>query len=102
MELVLVTLDLDKKIRVKVNISNFVIEEVLLIKYKDEKQRLVAYILKFLNETKKNYKIHDKEMLAIIRYLKIQRYFLKDTKSQFKIWIDYKNLKYFMKVQKLN
>ena len=37
MELVLVTLDLDKKIRVKVNISNFVIEEVLLIKYKDEK-----------------------------------------------------------------
>ena len=52
MESVLVTLDLDKKIRVKVNISNFIIEKVLLIKYQDEKQRLVAYILKFLNETK--------------------------------------------------
>ena len=37
MESVLVTLDLDKKIRVKVNISNFIIEEILLIKYQDEK-----------------------------------------------------------------
>jgi len=37
MKSVLVTSDLDKKIRVKVNISNFVIEEVLLIKYKNEK-----------------------------------------------------------------
>ena len=36
-ELVLVTPDLDKKMRVEVDVSDFVIEEVLLIKYKDEK-----------------------------------------------------------------
>ena len=37
MEPVLVTPDLDKKIRVEVEVSDFVIEEVLSIKYKDEK-----------------------------------------------------------------
>jgi len=37
MEPVLVTPDLDKKIRVEVEVSDFVIEEVLSIKYKYEK-----------------------------------------------------------------
>ena len=36
---------------------------------KDRRWRLVAYLLKSLNETKRNYKIHDKEMLAVIRGL---------------------------------
>ena len=43
-----------------------------------------------------------KEMLVIIQCLEIQRYFLEGIKSQFEIWIDYKNLEYFIKVQKLN
>ena len=68
-EPVLVISGLDKEMRVKVNISNFIIKEVLLIKYKNEKWRLVAYILKLLNEAERNYEIYDKEMLAIIRYL---------------------------------
>jgi len=36
---------------------------------KDVQWRPVAYLLKFLNEMKRNYEIHDKEMLAIIRRL---------------------------------
>jgi len=35
----------------------------------DNKWRLVAFISKLLNEAERNYKIHDQEMLAIIRYL---------------------------------
>jgi len=62
----------------------------------------VTYISKLLNEAKKNYKIHDKEMLAIIQCLEAWRHFLKGVKNQFKIWTDYKNLEYFMKAQKLN
>ena len=50
----------------------------------------------------RNYKIHDKEMLAVIRRLENWRHLLKSTKFKFKIWIDYKNLEYFMRVQKLN
>jgi len=36
-ELVLVTPDLDKEVRVEVDTSDFVIEEVLSMKYEDEK-----------------------------------------------------------------
>ena len=65
-EPVLVILDLDKKMRIEVDVLGFAIGEVLLMKYEDEKWRLVAYILKLLNKAKRNYKIHDKEMLVII------------------------------------
>jgi len=57
----------------------------------------MAYISKLLNKAKNNYGIYDKEILVIIRYLEVWRYFLEGTKSQFEIWTDYKNLKYFMK-----
>ena len=101
-ELVLVTPDLDKEIRVKTNTSNFAMEGVLLMKCEDKRWRLVAYISKSLNEAKNNYEIHNKEILAIIRCLEVWRYFLEGIKSQFEIWTDYKNLEYFMKAQKLN
>jgi len=69
MELVLVTLDIDKDMKVEADVSDFVIGGVLSMKYEDEKWRLVAYISKLLNKAERNYEIHDKEMLAIIRYL---------------------------------
>ena len=75
MEPVLIILDSDKKMRVKVKVSDFTIGRVLQMKCKDEKQRLVVYISKSLNEAEKNYEIHNKEMLAIIRCLEIQRHF---------------------------
>ena len=65
-EPVLVTPDLDKEIRVEVDVSDFAMGKVLLMKCKDEKWRPVAYIFKSLNEAKRNYEIHNKEMLAII------------------------------------
>ena len=71
MEPVLVIPDLDKEIRVKVNVSDFATGEVLSMKCKDERWRPVAYISKSLNEAEKNYKIHNKEMLAIIRCLEV-------------------------------
>ena len=52
--------------------------------------------------TERNYEIHDKEMLAIIRYLEEWRHFLKGAVIKFEIWTDHENLKYFMKAQKLN
>ena len=72
----LVALDIDKEFRVKVDASNFATGGVLSIKYEDNKWRLVAYISKLLNETERNYEIHDKEMLAVIRCLEAWRHFL--------------------------
>ena len=50
----------------------------------------------------RNYEIHDKEMLAIVRGLEAWRHLLKGAQTKFEIWTDHKNLEYFMKAQKLN
>ena len=81
----MVTPDLDKEMRMEVDASNFVTGEVLSMKCEDERWRPVAYISKSLNEAKRNYEIHNKEMLVIIRYLEVWRHFLEGAKSQFKI-----------------
>ena len=62
----LVTPDLDRELRVEADASNFATGGVLSIKCEDSKWRPVAYISKLLNETERNYEIHDKEMLAVI------------------------------------
>jgi len=84
-ELVLVTPDLDKEMRVEANASDFATGEVLSMKCEDERWRPVAYISKSLNEAERNYKIHDKEMLAIIWCLEAWNHFLKGAKDQFEI-----------------
>jgi len=70
MESVLVIPDLDKEMRVEADTSNFAIGGMLSMKCENEKWRLVVYISKSLNEAKRNYEIHNKEILAIIRCLK--------------------------------
>jgi len=101
-EPVLVALDLDKKMRMEVDASDYTTEGVLSIEYEDGLWRLVAFLSKSLNETERNYKIHDKEMLAIIRGLENWRYLLEGAHFKFEICTNYKNLEYFMKMQKLN
>ena len=98
----LVAPDIDKEFRVEADASNFATEGVLSIKCEDNKWRSVAYISKSLNETKRNYEIHDKEMLAVIRCLEVWRHFLEGSRSKFEVWTDHKNLEYFMSNQKLN
>jgi len=72
------------------------------MKCSDEKWRLVAFISKSLSDTERNYEIHDKEMLAVVRCLEAWRHFLEGATTKFEIWTDHKNLEYFMKAQKLN
>ena len=55
--------------RVEANASDFATEEVFSMKYKDEKWKLVTYISKSLNKAERNYEIHNKKMLVIIKYL---------------------------------
>jgi len=49
-----------------------------------------------------NYKIHNKEMLAIIHALEEWRYFLEGVTYLVEIWTNHKNLEYFMMAKKLN
>jgi len=66
---VLAAPDLDKEFRVEADTSNYITGEVLSIKCSDDLWRLVAFISKSLSNTERNYKIYDKEMLAIVRCL---------------------------------
>ena len=58
--------DLDKTMRMEVNTSDYAIEGVLSMECEDGLWRPVAFLSKLLNETERNYEIHDKEILAII------------------------------------
>ena len=98
----LAVLDLDKKIRMKVNALDYATGEVLSMECKDKLWRPVAFLSKSLNEMERNYEIHDKEMLAIIRGLKNWRHLLESIHFKFEIWTNHKNLEYFIKAQKLN
>ena len=51
------------------NASDYMMGGVLSMECKDGLWKPVAFLSKSLNETERNYKIHDKEMLAIVREL---------------------------------
>ena len=49
----------------------------MLMRCENDNWRPVAFILKLLNKAERNYEIHNKEMLVIIRCLDKWRYLLK-------------------------
>ena len=81
----------------EVDILDYAAEQISLIECEDKRWRPVAFLSKSLNKTERNYKIHNEEILVVIRGLENWRHLLEDTKFKFKVWIDYKNLEYFMK-----
>jgi len=66
---VLAAPDLDKEFWVEANVSNYATGGVLSMKCSDKKWRPVAFISKSLSDTERNYEIHDKEMLVVVRCL---------------------------------
>ena len=84
-EPVLVALDLDKKMRMEVDISDYATGGVLSMECENGKWQPVAFLSKSLNETEKNYEIHNKEMLVVIKGLENWRHLLENTKYKFEV-----------------
>jgi len=61
--------NLDKELRVEANVSNYATGGVLSMKCSDKLWRLVAFISKSLSNTERNYEVHNKKMLAVVRCL---------------------------------
>ena len=99
---ILVFPDDSKQYKLEADSSDFATGAVLSQEGSDGKWHPVAFMSKSLNEVERNYEIHDKEMLAIIRALEEWRHYLEGTTHTFEIWTDHKNLEYFMTAQKLN
>ena len=101
-EPVLAVPDRDQEMKVEADASDYAMGGTLLVKGADGKWRPVAFISKSLSPAERNYEIHDKEMLAVIRCLEDWRHYLESTKKEFEIWTGHKNLQYFMTSQKPN
>ena len=71
--------------RMEVDASDYTTGDVLSMEYEDGKWRLVVFLSKSLNETERNYEIHDKEMLTIIRELESWRHLLEGIQFKFEI-----------------
>jgi len=50
----------------------------------------------------RNYVIYNKELLAIIKTLKLWHHYLKGSPHPVEIWSNHKNLEYFQSAQSLN
>ena len=74
MKPVLAVPDLNKEFRIEVDVSNYATGGVLSMKCSDNLQRPVAFISKSLSDTERNYEIHDKEILAVVRCLEAWRH----------------------------
>jgi len=89
--------------QIEADSSNFATRAVLSQQSTtDGKWHPVAFYSKSLSSVERNYKIHNKETLAIIYALEEWRHFLEGATHLVEIWTDHKNLKYFMTAKKLN
>ncbi|THH07173.1 hypothetical protein EW145_g3557 [Phellinidium pouzarii] len=91
-----------RELRIEADASDYATGAVLSMKCEDDKWRPCAYLSKSLNDVERNYDIHDKELLAIIRALEAWRHHLEGATHPFEIWSDHQNLQYFMTAKKLN
>ena len=62
----------------------------------------IAYRSQSLSPVERNYEIHDRELLAIMRALEDWHQSLLGATCPFEVWTDHRNLTYFKKAQKLN
>ncbi len=99
---VLVMPNPDKPYYVEVDAFNYATGGILAQLGADEQWHPVAYLSKSLLEPKRNYDIHNKELLAIIWALESWRHYLEGASHPVDIITNHKNLKYFTNSQKLS
>ena len=93
--------DATGQFRVEVDASGYALGGVLSQK-QDNKWKPVVFISRTMSPTEVNYKIYDKELLAIMYAIDKWRHYLMGAEEPFEILTNHKNLEYFRKPQKLN
>ena len=89
------------KFRVEVDASDHAIGGVLS-QEQEGKWKPVTFLSRTISSVERNYKIYDKELLAIVEVLDKWQQYLLDTVEKFEVWTDHENLKYFKEPHKLN
>ena len=91
-KLVLALLQRKGKYYIETNISGYTIGGVLSQLQAENKWKPVVFLSRMMSPIEKNYKIYDKELLAIVECLIKWRPYLLDVEETFKIWMDHNNL----------
>jgi len=87
--------------KIEANASDYA-SGAVLSQYQKSSWHPIGFYSKGFSPTERNYKIHNKEMLAIIYALDEWRHLVQGSKDKIEIWTDYKNLEYFLSAQRLN
>ena len=88
--------NLDYKIVIKTDVSDYIFEDILSQYNEDEVLHSIIYFSKKHNLTECNYKIYNKKFIIIIYVFKEWCSELENFISPVKVITDYKNLKYFI------
>jgi hypothetical protein len=88
--------------RMETDASDFAIAAILSQLDDEGKWRLVAFLSRSLNNAERNYKIYDKEMLAIMHGFYEWAHYLKGNNEITEVLTDHQNLTFFRKPQNLN
>ena len=99
MQLQIFQLKYNKK--VETDASDFVINNSLY-QIKNDQQRLIIFWSQKFIRSKEKYKVHDKELLIIVKLFKKWRVYFEDTTKSVKMYIDHKNLWNFATIKQLN
>ena len=99
---ILVLPDQTKHFRLETDASAYATGVVISQLCDDGKWRPIGFVSKSLSDTERNYAIHDKELLSVIRGLEEWRHILEGTKYKIEILNDHQNLTYFRSAQNLN
>ena len=88
--------NLNLKIVVETDTSDYVSEGILSLYDKNDILHLIAYFFKKHNSAECNYEIYNKELIAIICTFKEWRSELEGSTYSIDVITDHKNLEYFM------
>jgi hypothetical protein len=95
--------DFKRRIRLKIDAFDFVISEIIFQLIEEIDQwHLIAFFSRKMFAAKRNYKIEEKKMLAMIESCRVFRHYVKETLFSIQMLIDHVNLNSFFKNKKLN
>ncbi len=99
---VLIMFESEKLITLKMNMSDEAIKACISQSNDKKRLHLIAFHSRKLTDAELNYKIHDKELLAIVDSFKQWRVYLEESRHQIQVYTNHKNLLYFMIMKVLN
>ena len=101
-ELVLMMPDQSRSFQIETDASKYATGAVLTQLDSNGDRHPVSFISKTFSPAKRNYEIHDRELLAIIRALEEWRHYIQGSPHTTIILSDHKNLTYYHEAKKLN